>query len=349
MDVVADGGNSWLKVSLLSEKRLLHEMAKQGWEWGSPDSDEDEDDDAMDTKPSELPDISIIKTAETLAKLARETRVRYKHPTITFILPNITSGRLTEIDTILSLIRNQGITVLCANDLLPPPGLQDVFPAPLLHDPFSSFTRTLNIDCTILLALVSDISHAAVPTADWFNSAIRRQLAVEDEEKLMPNVLWPAMADRELVCTDLAAQRMREITAFIGTESEKARMAILLGETEWTGRQHADLIAAFQKLSTHIVPTEWQLPIRVVQSVPEDGLPPLASVVAKELTSINRSVCLYGWATGYTTITSNRTSAKAIERIVEDHRTSDSDAGPDVWVCWTSRSLVAKEKDRKGV
>jgi hypothetical protein len=354
VDVVAEGGLQWIKVSLISEKRLLHEMAKQGWEWGaSSDSDDDEDDDdedQMDTKPTELPDISIVKAAEALAKLAKETRVQYQHPSVTFILPNITAGHLSDIDAVLNMMRSQNITVICANSLAKPPVLTSVFPTPMVFDPFSKFSSTLNIDCTILLALVSDISHQPVPAQEWFNSAIRRQLEIEDSERLMPNLLWPAMADRILQCTGEAAQRMREITEFIGTETEKARMAVLLGEGEGVGRERYELITAFGRLSCHEVPKEWQLPVRVVDAVIDgDKLPPLARAVAKELTSINRSVCLYGWKMGYTTITSNRTTAKQIERTVEDNRKSDSDSGPDIWVCWTSRSLVAKEKDRKGV
>ena len=99
-----------------------------------------------------------------------------------------------------------------------------------------------------------------------------------------------------------------------------------------------------------IVPLDWNIPIKVVDTdiaLMQKQLPPAAEQVAKLLSPINQSVFLYGWATGRTTISSNRTVAKEIEGTIETHRLAEDDAGPDIWLCPTARSLVGKEKTRR--
>jgi hypothetical protein len=94
----------------------------------------------------------------------------------------------------------------------------------------------------------------------------------------------------------------------------------------------------------------WNIPIRVVESdiaLMQKQLPPVAEILSKLLSPINQSVFLYGWITGITTISSNRTVAKTIEGTIETHRLADDDSGPDIWLCPTARSLVGKEKNRR--
>ncbi len=77
-------------------------------------------------------------------------------------------------------------------------------------------------------------------------------------------------------------------------------------------------------------------------------LHPVVHEVGKGLSDINYSVFLYGWVTGLTTISSNRTIDKQIEVTIEENREGDDSlGGPDVWICDTARSLVGKDKDRK--
>lgn len=77
-------------------------------------------------------------------------------------------------------------------------------------------------------------------------------------------------------------------------------------------------------------------------------LAPVSRKVATILSDINYSVFMYGWSTGVTTISSNRTVVKQIEATIEDHRNGDEGLeGPLVWVCDTARSLAGKDKDRK--
>ncbi|QDS77315.1 hypothetical protein FKW77_004687 [Venturia effusa] len=340
IDIISDSGLTWTKVSTITERRLLMEMAKTGWNW----SDSDDDGFGTGTKDEDDMDIPIVKMAITLANLAKESRVRYRTPHVHFVLTRINSGN-KDIDTILDRIRATGATLTTADQILPAPAIEDVL-EDLVVDERKSFSETLNICCTILLAVVSDISHGQVKEEAWFNRNIRRQIEIEDNEHLMQNTLWPAMAGRDLVCTKIAMQRMREIVDLIGTHSEKERTKLFMGDD--SSKSSEQLLEEFQKLSAYPIPSTWRLPIKIVDELNTDEHSPrLAATVAKELSDINESVFIYGWKTGRTTITSNRSAVKAIERCVEANRLSDDDVGPDAFIVPTARSLVAKEKERR--
>lgn len=244
-------------------------------------------------------------------------------------------------------MRDLGITVTCGNNIPPTPRVEDVLDQ-MVIDEFSTFTSTVNVDCTILLAFVSDMSNAEVSEESWFNYMIKKQLEQETKERLLPSYLWPATRGRKLVCTREAAKRMQEIVDEIGTESEKARARILLGDGE--GRSREGLIRDFQALSVYKVPPDWELPIAIVEfdEAITKKLPPVAAAVEPRLTDINKSIFLYGWAMGITTVSSNKVTAKLIQNLIWDNRADGDDAeGPHIWLSPQSRSLVAKERDRK--
>ena len=370
MDIVAQDGEEWIKVSTITENRLLFEKAKAGWEGASSSGSEADENGTIINgiesvgkamNEDEEDKVEILKMAYDLQKASKVTRIRYRHPKIKFVLPKISEGHIPEIDTILAEIRATGATVQCASDLSAPESLH--YPSHingstdstlslsfshLLIDPFSTFTPTLNIDCTILLALVSDLSNAHVVPEPRYHRAIRRQIDLEEKEQLLPSSLWPAMGNHELVCTFEAAKRMREIVGLIGTDTEKVRAELLLGEGEnGEGKTAQELTEAFDGTSSYEVPKEWNLPIKVVQAeVDMADLPPVAGKVAEHLTAINRSVFLFGWARRLTTISSNRTVAKTIESLIEGEK-GEEVVGPDIWLCATARSLVGKEKGRR--
>ncbi|KAF2429804.1 hypothetical protein EJ08DRAFT_268477 [Tothia fuscella] len=347
VDIVAQNGLQWIKVSTMAEKRLLMDMAKQGWDWqGASDSDSDGDKDLKDSKvkidlENEEDDIPLVKTAKRLIKASREKRVIYRWPQAQLVLTRIFSGN-KDIDALLDSIRLLGCTVQTAGQIPLTPSIDSVLDD-LVVDDRRSFSTTLNIDCTILLGLVSDISHGRVEEQPWFNNDIRRQIKSEEVEKLMPNILWPTLCGHPLICTKLAIYRMREIVDLIGTPTEKIRTAILMGDD--TSLDPQALLDKFQEHSDYPVPATWQLPIQVFDTQITD-LSPLAQAVADELSDLNVSVFMTGWTQNFTTITSNRVAIKHIEKTFEANRTNDSDVGPDVWVCPLARSLVAKEKNR---
>ena len=147
---------------------------------------------------------------------------------------------------------------------------------------------------------------------------------------------------------------MVEIVDTIGMPKERSRTELLLvnGAEERDGEE---LKSAFAKYSNHSIPSTWRLPIRVVPSmtavsdiktaIETGGLPLVAEQVAGQLTDINRSVFMYGWMQGLTTVSSNRTVAKGIESIVE--RNGMGAMGPEIWLREPARSLLGKEKERR--
>ncbi|EEQ32292.1 hypothetical protein McanMca71_006385 [Microsporum canis] len=379
IDIVADNGEEWVKISTVTRNRLLFDLAKQGWEVGL-DSDSEDDDGDAGSKNRTAPDINaydsedeedmieLVKLAVDMKKAAAEVRVRYKHPRLRLVLPKIVEGQVAEVDKIIRKVRRVGITVECATAGAPsldfvvnsdaPDGNTANDPAiifsSLLPSPFPHMTSTLNVDCTLLLAFVSDLSHArGLKCLPAYHPAINRQIEIEAEKPLLLSELWPATGDRDLVCTTRAARRMREIVDTIGTPKEKERTRLLMGEADdVSGRE--SLISKFQELSDYTVPLDWKLPIKVVDAQGcidrgwKDGsLPFIARNIAQRLSDINRSVFLYGWATGLTTISSNRTVAKQIETWIEEQRGDDDElCGPMVWVCDTARSLIGKDTSR---
>ncbi|KAE8148959.1 hypothetical protein BDV25DRAFT_168101 [Aspergillus avenaceus] len=369
VDIVADDGEEWVKVSTISGTRLLFEMAKKGWEADS-ESDAESGDERTVLRNDEYSDddddeLELVKLASDMRKAADCTRVRYRHARLRLVVPKIDEGESREIDELFKIIRGYGITVECGECTL------DAFSygkdsslgaaaklhlQQLLPTPFKHFTSTLNVDCTLLLALVSDLSHIRdiVPSPD-LHKAIIRQLEVERERPLLNTELWPAMGARELLCTEEAAQRMREIVDTIGTETEKRRTELLLGAPPFNSWERDSILQKFQELSDNQVPADLKLPIKIVEAkavvdsaVKQDKLPEVSSKVAQILSDINHSVFFYGWASRITTISSNRTVVKQVEAIVEQHRNGDEQLeGPPVWVCDTARSLIGKERGRK--
>ena len=371
VDIVARNGEEWIKVSTITEGRLIFEIAKAQWEAADSSSSGDEEDESTavngklnghnkssQDKETVLDRIELVKIADDLLRASNAHRVHYKHPQVRIVLPKISSEPPGELLSVLARIRSTGAII----DL----GPQDAGPQPLellkmktfprlLPSPHPPLTDTLNIDCTILLALVSDLSHTANhPILPGYNMAITRQIELETREHLLPSSLWPAMAHKDLVCTQEAATRMMEIVDTIGMPKERLRAELLLvsGAEERDGEE---LRSAFAKYSDHSIPSTWRLPIRVVPSmtgIPDireaietGSLPHVAEQVAGQLTDINRSVFMYGWMQGLTTVSSNRTVAKEIESIVE--KVGKGAMGPEIWLREPARSLLGKEKERR--
>ncbi|TKA68475.1 hypothetical protein B0A55_08939 [Friedmanniomyces simplex] len=328
VDAITDLGKTWTKVSHVTNQRLLFDLAKQGWNSGGSDYDDDEKNTARQDGDDDF-DVPLLKTAKELTRAARCFRY----------------GELPEVDTILDACRATGAILFLGDEQKVPPPVAFALHA-MAPDPLASISDTLNIDCTVLLALVSEFSHAKVSKQPWFHTALQRQVEIEDNENLLPSLLYPAMSSRKLVCTHEAAKRMREIVHTIGTASEKARTAIMMGDD--ASKSRSVLLAEMQEWSAYDVPSDWQLPILTVDQNEGDcqrNLPPQAKEISDALTPINSSVFLYGWATGQTTVTSNRTILHQIHNALEAFDDLDDEAvWPPIWLCPTARSLVGKEK-----
>ena len=366
VDIVARDGEEWVKVSTVNEERLKFEIAKAEWEAAdsSPsDGEETEDPNQINritnghsttAENNDLERIELVQTADELAWASHAHRVHYKHPQIRFVLPKISASPAPELLPVLARVQSTGATVdLGAPNASPQDLNACIFPN-LLPSPHPPLTNTLNVDCTILLALVSDLSHTINhPILPDYNAAIIRQIELERRDHLLPSSLWPGMAHKELVCTQEAAKRMREIVDTIGMPKERLRTNLLLADQ--SDADGEKLRQAFAMHSDHTVPSSWRLPIRIVgstvstsdiqQAVKTGALPPVAESVAAQLTDINQSVFLYGWMQGITTVSSNRTVAKQIEAIIEKEERGAM--GPEVWLREPARSLLGKEKQRR--
>lgn len=276
VDVVARNGLEWVKVSLITNTRLLFDKAKQGWEDVSSSEDEyDQDGEPVSGSGNKQDqdgdnDVPLVRMAKDLLKAARTVRIRTNHPQIRIVLPKIELGQIDEIDEIVEQLRRMGCTVECADKAAPSLPLDRVIDT-LLINPFATLTDPLNIDCTILLALVSDFSHCAVQAEPWFHRALKRQVEIEDKENLLPNLLYPAIAGRKLLCTHEAAKRMLEIVDTIGTPGERARTKLFVASAvdAAPGFQPSSqtLRQELQQWSKFEVPENLHLPIAVVESV----------------------------------------------------------------------------------
>lgn len=344
-DIVSEDGLSWIMVSSVTEQKIIWDLAKAGWVDSSGES-EDDFADQEDDKPE-----GLLRQVEALVKASRMTVVHCRHPKITLILPRINAvPEHKEVAAILQKVRNMGVIVLTSKEV--PTSL--LSPADAIRqmaaDRSNSFSETLNIDCTSLLAFASDLSHGRVEHAHWHNCAIAKQIELEAEDLLLPSSLWPACSSRKLVTTRESADRMREIIKTIGTEDERKRASLLLGLDENSGLPQDQIIQRFQALTDYPVPPEWSLPIKIADTdmaAIMSKLPPFAEKVAEKLTPINQSVFLYGWANGMTTLSSNASVAKLFDHAVEQSNDENS-VGPDIWLSPSCRSLVGKEKKRRG-
>ena len=340
VDIVAHDGEEWIKVSTITGSRLSLEIAKAKWEAADSSSEDGEQENINSASDEDDIDrIELVKVADDLLRASQAHRIHYKHPRIRFVLPKITCSPPRELLPILERIRSTGAFIDLGDQNVSNGLLKEGVFSRLLPSPHPPLTETLNIDCTILLALVSDLSHNANhPILPNYSSAITRQIEMETREHLLPSSLWPAMAGKSLVCTLEAAKRMKEIVDTIGMPNERARTEFLLDDGP--ARSGRDLREEFAKYSDHAIPPSWVLPIRIVQAEVSEydimnaiqgaTLPSVALQVANQLTYINRSVFMHGWMESMTTVSSNRTVAKQVEGIVE--KDGQGAVGPEIWL-----------------
>ena len=329
VDVVSEDGEEWIKVSTITQQRLLFEFAKAQWEDAESSGSEDDEEEKAKSFKMTMDRIELIRTVDGLMKASRAHRVRYKNPRVRIILPKMTDPPPIGLLPLFDRIHSSGAILKLGEQIPSVPSaeqnLQDSFTR-LLPSPHPPLTDTLNIDCTILLALVSDLSHSSsLPILPGYNSAIKRQIELETQDHLLPTGLYPAMEGKKLVCTQEAVDRMQEIVNTIGTPNERTRTALIVpgSDSSPTGETLNSQLSA---LSDYPVPSTIRLPIVTVQApinleitsaISNKLLPPVAAHISEGLTAINRSVFMYGWLQGITTVSSNRGVAKWIESEVE--------------------------------
>jgi hypothetical protein len=71
VDIVARNGLEWVKVSTITERRMIFDLAKSGWVEG--DTSDDEDDFDSD---------GLLKVVGSLVQVAKSVRMKYRNPTV---------------------------------------------------------------------------------------------------------------------------------------------------------------------------------------------------------------------------------------------------------------------------
>ena len=371
VDIVARDGEEWVKVSTVTERRLLFEIAEAGWiqDFQAPGSMKDaigedrypgglaEDsasrtletsDNGGDSDDSDSSgDIGLVKAVEELQAAATINCVRWKVPHLRLILTRIRDGVSPDVDRLLARIRSTGATVQCNSDAPMHEVLTDAFQR-MLPSAHAGISQSINFDCTILLALISDISHTSLNPLPSLHSSVCQQISSESSDNLLPGTIYPVVEGRSLFCASEAAHRMWEILNSLGTASEKERANILFGQGAFSHFAPQELQAELGKRSVHPVPSDLRLPINIVAEGVDSSRPPLPTVarkLEKNMSKVNQSVFFLGWQNGWTTMTSNRAAVRTIENILDDCPTHEW-VGPNFWICRTARSLLGKEKAR---
>lgn len=345
---VVDGGAEWIRIISKDEKRILLELAAGGWDWDHEEGDTDDEDD------SELfEDVPILRTAKELADTARKYWHDYHRPRIRLLLSRIHEGQSKDMDRVIQKMRSTGgddikVTVECADSpLISSQASQDIDTALSNLVPvedMSRFGTAVLLDTSVLIALISDISHAAVDVQPWYNKDCKAQIRDEaNGVNFLKSQAYPVLQGKRLVCTKAAMEHFHEISDTIASPTELERARIL-----FSGEQKD-----FQRLSIHTVPGDLMLPVQVLSEeenlhardlVQADRLPEVAINVETQLLNVpgNRTTHLYGWSSGMTVVTANRTLAKKLVRMIEGGLEKDYEDGPRICMLPYNRALATK-------
>ena len=343
---VVDGGAEWLRIISKDEKRVLLELAAGGWDWDHEEGDQEDDSELFE-------DIPTLRTAKELADTARKYWHNYHHPRIRILLSRIHEGRSKDMDRVIQKMRSIGgddisVTVDCADapwaSSQTSPDIDTALSNLVPIEDMSRLGSTVLLDTSVLIALISDISHASVDVQPWHSQDCKAQIRDEaNGTHFLTLQAYPPLRGRRLICTKEAKEHFGEITATIAspTEVERARLLFSGGPED------------FQKLSIHRVPEDLMLPVQVLsdEADPHAGelvqagkLPEVAIKAETHLLSVpgNRSTHLYGWLSGITIVTSNRSLAKRLVRMIEDSLEKDYEDGPRMFTLPYNRAFATK-------
>lgn len=351
---VVDGGAEWLRIVSKDEKRIMMELAAGGWDWDGDSDDDDDDEGEGGGDDAELfEDIPLLRTAKELVDTARQYWHEYHRPRIRILLTRIEEAQSKDLDRVIQLMRRVGgddikIMVDCAYSVwfAENPSLDiDAAVANLVPSNISGLGSTVLLDTSVLIALASDLSHSNAEVQPWHSIDCKTQ--IQDEANginFLRLQAYPPLRGRRLVCTKEAMVHFRDITTTIAnpTELERARVLFAGGPDE------------YQKLSIHPVPADLMLPVQILQEeetdlhaqdlVDKGELPAVAVQVQNHLLFVpgNRATHLYGWQSGTAVVTSNRSLAKRMVRIVESSLDKDYEDGPRIYALPYNRALSTK-------
>lgn len=360
---VVDRGYEWLDIRPVSLERLARQMTDAGWGWGehAPGDAVNED---------EWESVLLAQQLRRTAAAARRNRCEYRIPRVRLVLPNVRRGANEDVDIFLDqLVRIHPHVEIIIEDAggaflqSEPLDLEDALNG-LVGSELDGLTAVINLDHTILVDLISDITHSKLEPQEWQDRTTQAQIEQENSHQggLMAKTLYPILRGRKLVCTREAAEHFHEVLKTVGTATECRRGHILIPYPESpsslavSASDLADgtqLHSLFSALSVHPPPDDVQVPVTVLPDALDfeagirDGrLPRLARDVARcgGFKSAKLSIYMYGWMEDVVTVTSNKEIRGQIRTWVEANRREGEEGalGPRIYRFDMTRNLLAK-------
>ncbi|KAK4223656.1 hypothetical protein QBC38DRAFT_487281 [Podospora fimiseda] len=380
VDAVVNSGATWIKFLSISPKTLEYQVMAEGYE-SEPEEDGSDEGNRDGLRQTEFAD-----TVSKIILAARWNHCRHLH----LILPGLQEGKSEVVDRVLSYLRDKiggqdvKVDVTCAGSPFlvdPPPPVDTAISAliqdrdVLVADDCGRLTETVNLDPSAIVALVTDLHHGIVPLQPVAQQEIITKSVLDHEtdnnelvsrQDILATVLYPALRGRKLVCTKFAAHYFRKLIDAISTHSEEMRASLILPPSESTETlSETEIREKLQQWSTVPVPADLHLPIHIVEDIDLNDvepliasgkLPPMALGVARDLSRLNRSVYLYGWANRLTTITGHRGIERQVRLSIASNWTRDTDASlkgtypdelpPDIWHRHLGGYLIHRDKPK---
>lgn len=379
VDAVVDSGATWIKFISISPKTLEYQVMAEGW----ASEPEDGDDDGNVGPTEGLGNIEFVDAVNKIVLAARWNHCHHLH----LILPGLQEGKSYAVDRVLSFVRGQiggndvSVDVSCAGSSFltdTPPPLEGAISA-LVHDrdPFvgddcGRLTEVVNLDPSVLVALVTDLHHGPVPLQPEPQQQIIAKSILDHEtdnnelvsrQDILTTILYPALRGRKLVCTRFAARYFRKLVDAISTHSEEIRAGSILAPSSSSQPSAEPSLNSpecsrqkLQEWSRVQVPADLHLPVQIVDDidlpdidrlVSAGRLPPMAQGVARDLSSLNRSVYCYGWVHRITTMTGHRGIERQIHLSLARHWTREgNELPPDIWHRHLGGYLIHRDKPK---
>nr|GAT47522.1 predicted protein [Mycena chlorophos] len=418
VDVVAEGGGRWIRVNTIRNSRILAEFR----EIDSYLTDSDSEGGANPSLAQTELDNSVTRMARTLLKTAEQNPVDtpegLKPPSVTLRLTRLEPGENDpRIAETVSVVRNMGVDVQLGErtegelSTIPPspPSAIELVPS-----------SNINLDLSVLIAFVSDLTHAALPASledartrfldptieNETGRALTTQIMQEMLQEMGKGGMFKELHDRltgpvTLWTTSEARQRFLRIVSKIGGPSEKRRAAVLFdvdgdGDAEaqfWEGSRFPR--GYIPCLPIHVYPEDTEAPapdrapflLSIEKTcigilAQESAGPPSNSKKKKKppaeysnngfprnpdseratptranakLTAHTVESMLHGARRGWTTLTANRSSVRALVRelrsgfgiAVADEQRQEGQVAA-IWVV-DPRSLAESTRERVAV
>lgn len=366
---VVNGGASWVDVRWITADRLARQMADAGWSWGDYGPG-----DVVDA--SEWEDAPFARQVHRVVAAARRNRHEYSIPTVRLVLPNLARGAHPDVDVLLEQLPriDSGVTLIIedatseafADDDIEDEGEEAMAAriTTLVGDDRQRLTDTLNLEHTVLVDLISDLTHLRLVPQPWQSRTTRAQIEEENasSDGVMAPTLYPLLRGRRLVCTREAASHFHEMLTTVGTARERARGRLLVPLYDEERAESAETLRArFNELSERPLPEDVQFPVDIlwkdehwdeelVRRLVEEGeegqerLPAVALDIVRRglLRSSKLSTYMYGWRCGVVTLTSNKEIRAHMRTWVEGGRRGDEERGPRLYCVEVTRNLLAK-------